>query len=108
MKNLDDIKEDLINKLNLSENICSEIIEKFKKAAPEIQEGLFNYLKTGEIANKPEIHGFSPRILHERGETITGALLSMDWLIREPKEALPVIKRGRDVMFTQKTFKSGK
>ena len=105
MKNLDDIKEDLIKKLNISENICSKIIGKFKKAAPEIREGLFHYLKTGEIVNTPEIHGFSPKILHERGETITGALLSMDWLMREPEEALPAIRRGRDIVFTEKISK---
>ncbi|MBF0103549.1 MAG: hypothetical protein HQK77_21840 [Desulfobacterales bacterium] len=99
MKNSTELKTYFTNNMGIPEKISDKLIQKFQAANPEIQQGLQHYIETGKIVDEPKISGFSPKTLHERGETVTSALLSIDWLMKEPEKALMTIRRGRDAKF---------
>lgn len=74
----------------------AEVIEKgLKKLCPELRPVLKEWLKTGKEDWDKMYEGFSINsLMKEYGMRFTGALLTIDWLIRDPKAAKKAIKEG--------------
>lgn len=71
-----------------------ELAQMLEKANPMIYNAFKAHIKEG---NDPDlcIEGYTCKgLMKELGLSITGALLTMDWLIREPENAKKAIKEG--------------
>lgn len=71
-----------------------EVIQMLEKADPVIYNAFKAYIKEG-IAPDLCIEEYTCKgLMKELGLSITGALLTMDWLIREPENAKKAIEEG--------------
>lgn len=71
-----------------------ELSQMLEKTNPLIYNAFKTYIKEG---TDPDlcIEGYTCRgLMKELGLSITGALLTMDWLIREPENAKKAIEEG--------------
>lgn len=73
----------------------SEILaENLATMSPRLQERLDTWLKTGEESDF-ESHGMSiQRLMEENDMQYQAALLTMDWILKEPDQALQALDRG--------------
>jgi hypothetical protein len=71
-----------------------ELAQMLEKVNPVLYNAFRAYVKEG---TEPDIciEGYTCRgLMKELGLSITGALLTMDWLIREPENAKKAIEEG--------------
>lgn len=87
--------------LILKRNGCTEqqaewIVEDLKKISPQLKGAVEKWLKDETVDPSLEVEGFtlgefmSPKY----NMKFTGAILTLDWLIKEPDEAKKALKYG--------------
>lgn len=77
------------------ENAAGIVAGKLSNLSGQLKEAVQTWFKTG---NEPVVdsHGYSTKTLMERhpGMTYPAALLTIDWLEREPEKAKSIIEQG--------------
>lgn len=77
-------------------NGLSKILEKIGQLNDDLREMLEKFLLNGEIV-ETEVEGYSiKRLKEEHGMNEIGAILTLDWLKREPEKAKESLRRGHD------------
>jgi hypothetical protein len=72
------------------------IAEKLVNSMPEIQKAFLNFWEKGEVPLL-EVDGYTISNLEtEHGMKLLAALLTLDWLIREPDKAKASLRKGHD------------
>lgn len=71
------------------------VAEKLANISPSLKPALDAWLKDG-METDESAEGFSTSSLmsKQKGMTYPAALLSIDWLLREPQKAKPIIEKG--------------
>ena len=70
--------------------VAEELLKLSEKLMPLFENWLIREEKKDFVS-----HGFSLDSLQsERGMTYPAALLTMDWIIKEPEKAIPSLKKG--------------
>lgn len=89
--------EEIITYLNsqgMSKDQAGELANKIEGTNPKIYQALIDYIRKGIVPDL-SVEGFTCKgLMDEYRLSITGALLTLDWLIREPEEAARAIKEG--------------
>lgn len=89
------MKETIINRMHCTEAQAQKLEQKLSGISPLLQPVLEDWLQTGNEDSDLQVHGYSVNSLMQTyGISFTGALLSLDWLIREPEKAAAAIEKG--------------
>lgn len=77
------------------ENAAKHTANNLMKMAPELQEALQDWIDTGKMPVM-KANDYSTDVLMTRfqGMTYPAALLTIDWLIRDPQKAAAAIEKG--------------
>jgi len=63
---------------------------------PAVRRAFLEWLTSGRLPIL-SVEGFDvPKLMREHGMNVPAALLTLDWLLREPKAALASLRRGHD------------
>lgn len=74
--------------------------DKVERIQPELREPFERWWDTGELP-RVEVEGYTvARLMEERGLNPLAALMTLDWLLREPELARATIERGFDRVVT--------
>ena len=89
------MREIIRKRMGCSEEKAETIEKKLQEICPELKPVLREWLETGKEDSDKTYEGFSVnRLMKEYGMRFTGALLTIDWLIRDPKAAKKAIGEG--------------
>ena len=86
----------LVSKHGYPEHGAKLIAEKLATSSPDIQAAFLEWWNTGEL-RAPEYEGYTAqRLMEEHHMKPIAALLTLDWLRREPENALKSLSKGHD------------
>ena len=89
------MKKMIIERLSCDEKTAERLEAKLKSISEELKPILNAWLENGTQDNSQMFNGYSLNSLMAKdGMKFTGALLTLDWLIREPETAAAVIEKG--------------
>ena len=93
-----EIKKTILEKFPISKNKGSqqEIWKQIQNFDSSLRLELETFLKTGDLPLREE-NGFTvKKLIDEYGMNPIGAFLTLDWIIKKPKEALKALAHGFD------------
>ncbi len=77
------------------------VAEDLARSAAEVQDAFCAWWNTGVIPEL-EVMGYTVhRLIQEHGMQPVAALLTLDWLTREPERALASLRKGHDRVMTR-------
>lgn len=89
------MKNIIIERLNCDERTAERLAAKLTAISDELKPILNAWLESAVENSDIEFNGYSINSLMKKdGVKFTGALLTLDWLIREPEKAAAVIEKG--------------
>lgn len=88
-----EIIEKLINEKGYDRQQTERLEEKIDRLSPDIRASLENWIETGSLES-PEYEGYNvEKILKKQPYKEIGAFIMLDWLKRNPEEALKALNR---------------
>ena len=92
MKN---IRELLMSRFGYSEQDISVLCSDLEQLDQALVPVLAKWIKDGDCSDSTEYSGYSINSLCTEYEmNFIAALLTLDWIIKEPEQAIPAIKSG--------------
>lgn len=92
------VKERLLE-LGFSPEEADEVAERLLRLSGQTRQALESWMATGEIDTTLDIKGYTiPRLMKEFGMTFPAALLTLEWIIRSPEEAISALEEGMDIL----------
>lgn len=89
------MKNIIMQRTNCTDNQAEKLEKKLSNISPRLQPILQNWLDNGIESNEEEFYGYSiDSLMKHSGLSFTGALLTIDWLLREPELATQAIQKG--------------
>lgn len=89
------MKKIIIQRLNCDKKTAERLEMKLNAISDELKPILNDWLEYGSENSEIEFYGYSINsLMKKEGMKFTGALLTLDWLIREPQKAASVIEKG--------------
>lgn len=89
------MKRMIMERLNCNEATAARLEEKLTGIADELKPILNAWLEEGTEDSDIDFHGYSVNsLMRNHGVRFTGALLTLDWLIREPEKAAEALRKG--------------
>ena len=86
----------LMSELNYSYQGAQLVVVKLRQSAPEIQAAFTTWWQSGHIPEL-EVNSYNvERLMQHHSMNPIAALLTLDWLMREPAKALASLQRGHD------------
>lgn len=86
------MKSIIIERLHCSEKRAAIIENDLREISPELRPLLDRWLQDGHCSDDTLYHGYSlDRLVNDKGMRFTGALLTLDWIIKEPEDALKAL-----------------
>lgn len=90
-----EMKEILIERLGYTTREADMVCDDLKKLDPSLAPLLERWVKDGTNTDTQEFHGYTIDGLRSGSNmNFIAALLTLDWIIREPEKAIPLIKSG--------------
>ncbi len=88
------MKEIIMERLQCTEKRAAVIEKYLKDISPELVPLLDKWLRDGNCEDDTLYHGHSlNQLMRDKGLRFTGALLTLDGLIKNPEEALKALSR---------------
>lgn len=89
------IKSLLMDRLGYSSYEADMLADDLCKLHPELKPLFERWVCEGIECDSTVFHGYSIDTLRSGSKmNFIAALLTLDWLLREPEKALPIIRRG--------------
>lgn len=86
------MKEIIMERLQCPEKRAAEIEKYLETISPELVPLLNKWLHDGHCEDDTIYHGWSlNRLIKDKGLRFTGALLTLDWIIKDHEEALKAL-----------------
>lgn len=86
--------EKIMEKNHCTAEEAKELIEELNKIEPELQGILRDWIQDKPFTDRT-VHGFSVQsLMKDYRLEFTGALLTLDWLCKDPVEAVKALKYG--------------
>jgi hypothetical protein len=100
--NKDDLIPRLISEFGYPPKGAQIVGEKLVKSSPQIQQAFIRFWEAGEIPSMV-VEGYTvSRLADEHGMKPIAALLTLDWLIRDPVQAKISLHKGHDFVISKK------
>lgn len=94
---VEDLKQRLIAEFGYREQDAERVTQSLQTCAPHIQKAFEQWWHDGSLDTALEIHGYTlKRLMDDYDFNPVNALLTMDWLLREPEMALAALAEGYD------------
>lgn len=78
---------------------ADEVAQRLMELRGQTRQALEHWLETGEVDSSLGVEGYTlPRLMEEFGMTFPAALLTLEWIMRSPEEAIPALERGIDIV----------
>lgn len=88
-------KDALVERLGYKSNEADTVIQDLERLSPVLQPILDRWLADGTESNSQVFHGHSIDSLRARSSmNFIAALLTLDWIVRDPDKATSVIRKG--------------
>jgi hypothetical protein len=92
-----DVMQKLINDFGYTEQNAERAVSSLLVSASIIQKAFEQWWSDGTLDVELEVHGYTlKRLMDEYAFNPINALLTMDWLLREPDMALVALDEGYD------------
>lgn len=92
-----DVKQRVIAEFGYREQDAERVANSLQTCAPVIQKAFEQWWRNGSIDAGLEIHGYTlKRLMDDYDFNPVNALLTLDWLLREPEMALAALSEGYD------------
>lgn len=86
------MKEIIMERLQCPEKRAAVIENYLKEISPELAPLLDKWLRDGHCEDDTQYHGCSlNQLIRDKGLRFTGALLTLDWIIKDPEAALKAL-----------------
>lgn len=86
------MKAIIMEHLQCSEKKATVIEKHLKGISPELVPLLDKWLRDGHCEDNTLYHGYSlNQLIRDKDLHFTGALLTLDWIIKDPEEALKAL-----------------
>lgn len=93
----EEISSRLVSTYGYSERDAPGIAKRLLTSTPRVQAAFERWWHDGELDFSLSVEGYTPqRLVDEYDFTPANALLTMDWLLREPKKALQALRTDYD------------
>jgi hypothetical protein len=93
----------LISEFGYPEKGAELIADKLYACNSIIQQAFWDWWQSGLIPENLSVAGYSmERLMREHAMKPIGAFLTLDWLLREPDQAIKSLKHGHDRVITKK------
>jgi hypothetical protein len=94
---LQDVIQKLINDFGYKEQNAAKAATSLLNSAPSIQKAFEQWWYDGTLDAQLEVQGYTiKRLMDDYAFTPVNALLTLDWLLREPVMALAALDEGYD------------
>lgn len=94
-----DLLPRLVSELGYTDKEAKMVVGDLQASSPEVQAAFEKWWETEILDEDLEIQGYTlKRLMNEYALKPIGALLTLDWLIREPVEALEALSEGYDTI----------
>ena len=92
---MENIRELLMSRFGYSEQDTCVLCNDLEQLDQALVPVLTKWIKDGECSDSTEYSGYSINSLCTEYEmNFIAALLTLDWIIKEPEQAIPAIKSG--------------
>ena len=89
------MKEQIKNRMDVTDEMAEKLEKKLSDIDSSLEHILTDWLINGNEDSDEEFEGYSINSLKDKfGFKFSGALLTLDWLIKEPQIAKEAIKKG--------------
>ncbi len=89
----------LVSEFDYKDYEAPLIADNLLASSPVVQAVFEKWWRGGELDKRLEVQGYTlQRLMDEYALKPIGALLTMDWLIREPGKALAALAEGYDII----------
>ena len=93
--NMGRMKETVMKRQGSPEKRAEMIEKQLEKISVELQPLLQDWLDNGEVSDDTNYEGYSLNsLMADYDMMFTGAILTLDWLIRDPETAKKALKEG--------------
>jgi hypothetical protein len=94
---VEDLLLRLTTEFGYGPQIAKDTANDLLDSSPAIKLAFWHWWQTSELDNSLEIDGYTvERLIREHGMNPVGAFVTLDWLRRDPQQALSALKRGHD------------
>jgi hypothetical protein len=95
----DEIIPRLVSEFGYTEKNAERVAHNLQECTPVVQEAFEKWWRGEGLDAHLEVKGYTlKRLIEEYGLRPIAAFLDLDWLIREPEQALKALSRGYDVI----------
>ena len=85
----------IISRTDCTPQEASQVVTELKALSPELIPHLKAWIKNEAYIFENEYEGYSMKsLMKDYGMAFTGAILTLDWLIREPERAKEALSYG--------------
>lgn len=92
---MEDIKAIILSRFGCSEQDAAHIISKLGQMDKTLVPMLERWARDMEYSNTEEYSGYSVDSLQrDYGMNFVAALLTIDWIIKDPQKAIPALQAG--------------
>ena len=89
------VQDKMLRELHYSQKEADQIAQQLEQLQPQFRPLLNAWLEEGIETDDMLWHGYSiDSLRRDFGMEFTGALLTLDWIEREPGTALKLLKKG--------------
>lgn len=89
------MKELIMQRIGCTEKEADSIVKDLSRISPELKPVLDCWCDTGEVDGQIGAEGYSlKRLMDEYDMKFTGALLTLDWLLKDPETAKKALCYG--------------
>ena len=90
-----ELKDALVEELGYTPQGADKVIEELEDLSPCLRDKLDRWLAGRTEEDAEQFHGYSVNSLRETYEmNFIAALLTLDWVIKAPEEAVPALEDG--------------
>ena len=92
---MENVKEIILSRFGCSEQDAVQIVSMLENMDKSLVPMLENWVANSNCSNTEEYAGYSMDSLQrDYGMNFVAALLTIDWIIKDPKQAIPALEGG--------------
>ena len=92
---MENVKEIILSRFGCSEQDAVQIVSMLENMDKSLVPMLENWVANSNYSNTEEYSGYSMDSLQrDYGMNFVAALLTIDWIIKDPKQAIPALEGG--------------
>ena len=93
--NMDMVKRLVVERQGCNEMVTQRVMEKIAVLQPELRPLLEKWIEDADVKDDTDYSGYTlDSLKKDFGMDFTGALFTLDWLVRDPETAAAALAKG--------------